>query len=367
MFEFSEHVADAYGQATTTVLATTRGGFAVSHDLGARWNVVAVKGYGAHDFLHLKAIGDGEFLAQAALPEWNRRNRRRVDLLIVDEEGNVRAQNRIEGSPWHACRSVDLKDGILMYAEYPYDLPASLGVRFSSRVFRSRDRGRSWDIVFEQSGEQVRHFHFLQARPGVSGEWWLTSGDRPAESNIWVSKNDGDGWESLTATFSNQLEIEGVRYPRAIFRLTDLAWDGTDVIWGTDDLLQGTRNDTAGPRVFRSPGAGGLVPRVVGRCRWPIRNIVDVGRCFFLLTQGSIKADARPEEKRPGVFLMPKNSASGGVVHLFDAEIHSAIRTAFTYSKASRAAKDGVFFTARSGTDVFAFGHKILKWEVEFS
>jgi len=361
MFEFTEHAGDL-------VLAVSKGGFAISHDLGASWTFVGIQGYGGHQFLHVKSIGDGEYLAQAVRPDWNRRGRRRVDILVVDDHGNVRAQNRIDGSPWHACRAVDFKNGTLMYAEYPYDVAASMGARFPSRVLRSRDRGRSWDAVFEQSGADVRHFHFLQARPGVPGEWWLTSGDKPAESHIWVSRDDGDTWESLTDSFGDQVAIDGVTYPRAIFRLTDLVWDGTDVLWGTDDLLQGTKKDTAGPRVFKSPATGKLIPRVIGRCRWPVRNIVDAGDVFLLMTQGSIRPDARPEEKRPGVFLAPKHAAPvHDVVHLFDAEIHSAIRTAFTYSKASRAAKDGVFFTARSGTDIFPYGHKILKWEVWFS
>jgi hypothetical protein len=38
----------------------------------------------------------------------------------------------------------------------------------------------------------------------------------------------------------------------------------------------------------------------------------------------------------------------------------------FTYSKASRAAKEGVFFTYRSDEDVFDGGHKLLRWRVRW-
>jgi len=69
----------------------------------------------------------------------------------------------------------------------------------------------------------------------------------------------------------------------------------------------------------------------------------------------------------PGVFLMPKKAALPQLVHLFDVDVHSQVRTGFTYSRASRAAKDGTFFTYRGGTDAFPAGHKILRWDVTFS
>lgn len=40
--------------------------------------------------------------------------------------------------------------------------------------------------------------------------------------------------------------------------------------------------------------------------------------------------------------------------------------TGFTYSIASRAAKDGVFFTYRAATDAFPSGAGILRWRVLF-
>jgi hypothetical protein len=71
----------------------------------------------------------------------------------------------------------------------------------------------------------------------------------------------------------------------------------------------------------------------------------------------------------PGVYLMPKRPVKGAseLVHLFDVEVHSSAKTGFTYSRASRAARNGSFFTFRSSTDVFPFGHKILRWDVTFA
>jgi hypothetical protein len=259
-----------------------------------------------------------------------------------------------------------MADGVLMFAEYPYEIPnPAPEQRDTSRVWRSRDRGRSWHIVFEV--RDIRHLHFLQARPGRAGEWWLTSGDAPLESRIWVSKDHGETWHDTTAAYDKTLRIGEVQYPKSVFRLTDLAWQDDDVVWGTDDFLGSVKGDVPGSRVFRSPCAEVLVPQVVGRSRWQIRNMVDAGEYFFILTQGCVRPNATMEEKKPGVFLMSKAGREPQVAHLFDVEIHTQTRTGFTYSSASRTARDGTFFTFRGSTDAFPKGHRFLRWDVRFS
>src|ERR1051325_189410 len=42
-FAFSDHVSNEYGHTTETVLATTVGGFAISHDLGETWKLTQVQ------------------------------------------------------------------------------------------------------------------------------------------------------------------------------------------------------------------------------------------------------------------------------------------------------------------------------------
>jgi hypothetical protein len=253
-----------------------------------------------------------------------------------------------------------------MYAEYPRNRETKVS---PSRVFRSRDRGRSWEAVFEQSAEQVRHFHFLQPRLGSPGEWWLTSGDAPHQSKIWVTHDDGDTWRDLTA--NSPLTLDGTTYPRSLFRLTDLFWNGSEVIWGTDDVLPGLGTD-AGARVFRSSISSTLVPQPVGRVRWAIRSLVEVGDFLFVLTQGSNQPDTPRAQNRPGVFLMPKHPAgSGPELHqLFDIDDYTgnpAAGRGFTYSRASRSALDGTFFTYRAPYQGLPLPHQILKWEVSFS
>ncbi|HEX3652205.1 MAG TPA: hypothetical protein VHU18_05205 [Rhizomicrobium sp.] len=367
---FSDHLLDASGAATDTVIATMIGAFAISHDLGSTWQTVRIRSgrFRRHRLLHMKHIGGGEFLVQAEAERWHPGAPRKIDNLVVDVKGNVLTAQQMNGSHWHGPRSVDIADGTLMYAEYPYEDPdAGVEERASSRVLRSRDSGRTWEVVLEFQGHQVRHFHFLQARPGVPREWWLTSGDHPLESRIWVSRDDGDSWEDLTREFGEKVPIAGLEFPRTIFRLTDLAWEQNDIVWGTDDFLARNQFPMPGARVFRSPN-GKLAPAVVGKAKWPIRNIVDAGEYYFVLTQGCFQADAPAAEKMPGVYLMRKSGdSSPGLVHLFDVDIHSRGRTGFTYSRASRAARNGTFFTYRGSTDAFPYGHKILRWDVSFS
>ena len=364
-YAFSEHVADEQGHLTDTVLAVATGGFAVSGDLGRTWKIVRVDGHSRHSFVQIKAIGDSEFLAQALPPEGRANKTSTLDILIVNERGMVLAKHPAQGHRWHGCRGVGFANGTLMYAEYPSNIEVKGRRPSNARVLRSRDRGRHWEVVFERGPEQIRHFHFLQARAGVPGEWWLTSGDYPHESHIWVSNDDGDSWTDVSDVGEDSIEIAGTKFNRSIFRLTDLIWTDGEVVWATDDYLGSIR--PPGARVFRSKIAETLKPELVGIGKWHFRNIVDIGDFFLLISQRSNQRNRLPEDLKPGVYLMPKNSAPGSskLVHLFNLDAYpSNAKAGFTFSKASRATKNGTFFSFRSSELVFPAGHKILEWNV---
>jgi hypothetical protein len=295
---------------------------------------------------------------------------RPLDLLVVDEDGKIVVAHTARGPRWHGCRAVDQANGTLMYAEYPSG--ESKLENIGSRVWRSRDRGRNWETVFERGPGQIRHFHFLQSRPHNAGEWWLSSGDQPQESRIWISKDDGDSWNDATA-HTGDIMAGGKRYPRSIFRLTDLAWEGDTVVWGTDDVLWTAQKALQGGHLFRSDGRQmPLAPDDIGQTRWHVRNLVDVGDFYVVLTQGSNLARATEEEREPHALLMPKHAPAGGppLVPLVDIDVHTdkaAAGAGFTFSKASRAAVDGTFFTFRAPFHLFPHGHQILRWDIRFS
>ena len=366
VFSFSEHVMDEQGRPTDTILAVAKGGFAISRDLGRRWKQVKIKGRERQYFEHVKSIGHSEFLVQTSPEKEAKKNKSHVDLLVVTEDGEVLVEHLSQSYRWHGCRAVDWADGTLMYAEYPSNRPVNGKRPSSARVFRSRDRGRNWEVVFEQSGAQIRHFHFLQARQGFAGEWWLTSGDYPHESHVWVSKDDGDSWTDLTAGLSLKFEVNGTVYERDSLRLTDLVWLGDEVVWGSDDDLATT--NPPGACVFRSKVGLNLAPQFVGRGMWHFRSIVDIGDYFVLISQRSNRRGATVDERRPGVYLMRKQCETGhdAFVHLFDLDTFpsEARMAGFTFSKASRMAKNNVFFSYRSDEDVFDGGPKVLEWRV---
>lgn len=362
IFSFSEHVTDEAGHPTDILLAVCRGGFAISKDLGRKWKRVRISGRENHRFVHAKWIGNTEFLLQSYTGKTQGPNRPLVDLLVVDENGKLLAANPSFSHRWHGCRAVGQAGGTLMYAEYPRNEPVKGKRTSSARVLRSRDRGRSWQVVFEQQPEDIRHFHFLQPRPGSPGEWWLTSGDAPHESHIWVSKDDGDNWTDVTSSLPQEVDVDGTVYERDAFRLTDLVWLGDEVIWATDDALG--RADPPGACVFHSKIGPALAPHLVGRGQWHFRNIIDIGENLVFLSQRATRHGGEKTIRNPGVYLMNKRTSA--FAHLFDVDCtpSDARASGFTFSRASRAAKDGKFFTCRSDEDLFAGGQKILEWQV---
>jgi hypothetical protein len=362
-YAFTEHVMDESGRPTQTVIAATTGGFAVSPDLGETWRMIRIAPYRRRRFLHVKALSTGEYLAQVEPLQARRDKPHAVDTIVVDESGAVLASSPLLSVPWHSCRAVDARDGVVMFAEYPPN--PGHDNRLDSRVFKSRDRGRGWQIAFERNGTQIRHFQFLQARPGSPHEWWLSSGDSPDESRMWVTKNDGDDWTDVTMSRGKKVRVGGAQFPRDLFRLTDLAWNGADAVWGTDDLLWSVEGAQPGARIFASRADGQLAPREVGRGRWHIRTLVDVGEFYIATSQGCPEPDAVGKEAaRPGVYLVPKSVPQ--LVHLFDVDTFSGARTGFTYARASRVALNGTFFTFRGAKDAFRGGHQILRWDVTF-
>jgi hypothetical protein len=116
--------------------------------------------------------------------------------------------------------------------------------------------------------------------------------------------------------------------------------------------------------VFRANPSAGMAPTVVGNCGPEVRNIVDVGKFYVLVTQ-SFRGFA---DDKPQVYLLSKPTGGHvpGLAHLFDIERHTDKRTGFTHSLASRRAANGVFFSYRNSTDVFRAPDRILRWQIEF-
>ena len=367
---FAHHVIDTIsGNATDRVIATTRGGYIVSDDLGRKWNTISARGFEKLPFANAYQLSDGCVLLQADGTSGAPEKAQHPGGLLVrqDRDGTCTEVLRPHlGAAWHGTSSIDECAGVIKYSDYQVNPMKPSADRSSSHVYRSVDNGKTWSVVFEKGGVAIRHFHLLRADPFRAHTWWLSSGDLPSECMIWRSDNDGDSWSVVTGD-AEGVTVGSRQYPRELFRTTDLAFTENSVIWGTDDIL-GTMDylnpsipdeKRTGARVFRAELDNFMQPQEVGYCGQPVRSIVDCSDAWMVLTQGGIM----PFLDKPSVLILAK---SGELIHLFDVEKIANVTTGFTYSCASRKSKDGTFFSVRGKSDVFDHPHYMLRWNVEF-
>jgi SAM-dependent methyltransferase len=363
---FAEHVMRD-GKATEEVVATSVGGYWHSENLGLSFNWIPVRDYEQIRFINAFSLPNGNRLLQSrgAGPQDAVKGAECPHIVVtLDQHQNVLAARSFEAK-WHGTSSVDCAQGTVMFADYQHNQHPSktnLALRRDSCVFRSKDFGLSWEKVFEQPGTSVRHFHGVRADSYVTGRWYLFSGDQECEVGFWISENNGDTWQR--ARFPDNLK-------RSAFRLTDLIITEKHLLWGSDDLL-GLPADLdsrlpysrrSGSRLFLADKFDLCNTIDLGYIGQPVRNVVDLGTAVIVLTQGKIY----PYSTRPAVFLLPKHGDSFGTpMHLFDVDNYANATTGFTYSSASRAACDSIFFTYRGPNDAFRSAQKIMRWEVMF-
>lgn len=201
--------------------------------------------------------------------------------------------------------------------------------------------------------------------------WWLSSGDRAAESRVWRSQDDGKIWQEVTAPeVSIACHPRMARSQQAVHRHTDLIILRDQLIWATDDWLGApadlqdaavTFDRRVGARVMASPKTNPLQPRVLGYIGNPARSIVDAGAAYFILTESKQACLTRPQ-----VFILSK-SEPYLLQEIFTVDRFADYGTGFTYSRASRMDKNGRFFSFRNSTDVANGGPRILQWDVEYA
>lgn len=292
-------------------------------------------------------------------------------LYRFDSEWRAAAPAFTVGSPWHGSASIGEARGTIMFAEYPDNAAKyrdDTAPVLPARVWRSRDDGLTWAAVMTVGPDLIRHLHTLAAEPGTPGRWWLTSGDRSSEVFVWRSDDDGDTWSDVTEAAPDvPLHPQYRKHARAVQRMTDLAFHDGHMIWGSDDWLglnvaNADDRPAAGSRIFRAPTDGPWKVEELGYCGKPVRSMVDVGRAFLFTTE----AKHLDRGGRPDVFAVFKDDLRK-VHHLGQIDNYGTAGTGFTYSFASRAAVDGVFFSHRSTNDVFRSETRMLKWELVLS
>jgi len=365
---FAEHRPDS-----DTVIALARGRAVVSEDLGQSWQCPALSGAADIEFENCFTTSAGDHLLQVksgqeGVPDGT--------VFVYDASWSLRGRSSAGRSRWHGSRSIGQSGNTIMWAEYPENKAkytrGQEHLAEHPRVWRSRDGGASWEVVFEQNGLDIRHFHTIVPDPCVPRQWWLSSGDRADESKVWLSSDDGDSWSEVTNLRPEiALHPSAMRTAQAVHRYTDI-WLGQDeVVWGTDDWL-GTPGapgvdpatpagaPRAGARMIRSRRTTPLQPVDAGWIGNPVRSITDVGPALLMTTEAKYKPLPEPQ-----VYLMAKNG-TGLLTQLCTIEILRDRGSGFTYSRASAAARNGVFFSFRGSRDVCALPTRVLKWRVDF-
>lgn len=383
--DFAEHVLDGDGLPTHSVVACSKGAVIVSDDLGENWEHLPIPELSEIDLWNSFTMSSGKHLLQGrgaaslGTPRTDEDLDAPIAVLNSDWELEDRATPGV--ATWHGSRSIDEANGAIIYAEYPANSHRPGPFRrqidseqreflHDSQIFRSVDGGHSWNSVLRVDWATIRHFHTVAADPWRQGRWWASSGDRPDECRVWQSLDNGSSWSEIESELPVDELSPAVGNARGTLRYTDLAISEHDLIWGADDWLGAMwprdvelpLKKRGGSRLFRSPKEPPWKPESLGYVGNPIRSLIDVGPAYIFITE----AKTAQLGYRPQVTLLSK-STPFLVTPLVELDnFATSPATGFTHSRASRVAKDGVFFTYRRSTDAFPDGPSILRWRVTF-
>jgi SAM-dependent methyltransferase len=368
---FAEHIA-----GTGTVVGTMPGGVLVSEDMGENWQAIAFPDVPDVEFENCFTTGSGVHLLQTKTEDAFDGNPGTPSVIHrFAPNWSYLGAVPIGDHRWHGTSSIGQHGDTIIWAEYPNNrgnhTPGKEDQAISPRVFRSRDDGATWETIFSQTGGEIRHFHTLLADPHVPGQWWLSSGDRPHECRVWLSRDDGDSWIDIT-NLKPDVDLNAQAYPQSVQRYTDI-WLGKDrVIWGSDDWLGSPKNiklsdapdignqRRSGSRMFLSDRVVPLQPRNLGWIGNPVRSIIDAGPALIATTEAKYDVLTRPQ-----ICLVAKDGQPL-VQELMTIGVAGNESSGFTFSRSSHAAVNGTFFTFRSSRDLGQYATRILQWHVEF-
>lgn len=380
---FAEHITEsATGSPTKTVVLCGTGSLCVSDNLGDSWRTIQTKGFEDYRWWNCFTTSTGRHIVQSL--GWSGPNDPVIDpdkhaaLLIFDHNWECIGSASAGDASWHGSASIGESGGVIMFAEYhtnserykPDFKEKQQEYMKSLRpnaVWRSTDDGISWHKVLEFGPLEIRHFHTVIPDPFLPGTWWASSGDRVDESRVWRTDDNGDNWIEVTNP-DTDIYLPIMSEKLKCYRYTDAIIKEDSIIWGSDDYLGSLSaldetlplSERTGSRIYISPKTSPLLPRELGIIGHPIRKFVDVGPGWIIFTE----AKQASLGLRPQVFLLFKNSFL--LVKLMELENWRNVATGFTYSRGSKVAYDGCFFTYRNSFDVFNGGVNCLKWQVKF-
>ena len=379
--DFGEHRwLASQNRSTKEVSCVGPGQLMVSDDLGENWDIVEPPELAEKRVMNHFTTEAGTrivqlqgWLGQVAetrpAEEWGA-------IYRLDPKGSVTGAAKNGDARWHGPRAIGEQNGVILYADYQDNLGIynrksddwAETVR-ANHVWRSDDDAQSWRQVFSVDPTQIRHFHFVIADPYRPGSWWLSSGDRPGECHMWRTDDNGGSWKDVTNPAPDvPLHPLAKNYARAVFRSTDMAVLPDKLIWGTDDILVAHEHfslDASPPmraRIYAAARSDKLEPVELGIGSQPFRNLVDVGPGYLAFTEAKfITLGLEPQ-----VFFLSKQPPHRMQL-LFSVPNVRQIGTGFSYSRASRTAVDGRFFSFRGLGDLANQAPRLLQWDVAFA
>jgi hypothetical protein len=360
-----------------------------STDMGEHWEVVALPELAGQLPINHFTTTKGTRLIQTVGWQVDREDRPQEDwgaIFRLTADGAVTDRIKTGDARWHGPRAIGQSGDAILYSEYFDNSDTRNAVPHSkewpdtlrtNHVWRSDDDGKSWSVAFAQDPSEIRHFHFVMTDPYEPGTWWLSSGDLPHQCRCWRSRDNGATWQDVTNPHPDVQFHPTVRKGRqAVFRATDMAFLPDKLIWGTDDMLTGGDQyklmkenpekfegyPRLGARIFVAAREDMLQPTDVAVGGHPFRNLVDVGPGYIAMTEG--KYDQIGLE--PVVYFLGKDEPHR-MQQLFTVPNAKAKGSGFSYSRASRAAVDGRFFSFRGSGDLVQMVPRLLQWDVAFA
>lgn len=254
--------------------------------------------------------------------------------------------------PWHGSWSIDESEpGTVIFAEYPKENTAE-----ELRVWKSLDGGLSWYKVLSLNGtinddiqydsNHIRHFHTCQyyAEPNI---WILSTGDHFSHCRQFFSYDNGETW--IEKFVDRVIGKKISKISRAIRRTCEIYSDN-HLYWVTDDRL-GLGESHFVAMSLRVPETLNIIDAVGIN---EARALIKISKNYFI----SI-TESKVDGSQAAIFLLGPSMEPFLIGHL---DFHN-IKTGFTYSRGSKVADNGIFYTYCSDS---SFGKDVLALQWEF-
>ncbi|MFA5021150.1 MAG: hypothetical protein WC517_03775 [Patescibacteria group bacterium] len=326
----------------------------VSHDLGLKWNFLfdlpqpATRGF---------ITSSGSIILFDTTSSKLMRLLKDGDNYKLEEAKIISNQSYPAIPPeyiWHGSQGIGQSGDTIMFAEYWAD---ESDKKIENRVYRSRDDGQSWEVVYSLPSTnsstapfdmQIRHFHTLQADPYYLGHWYLSSGDT-RHSKIWLSKDNGGTWKEISDPLINKDLLPEVH------RYTSIQFLRNSLIWPTDDILHG-----AGAKIVKARRGEPInIYETFSATVNHIRNITRTPIGYIILTENSSNIKIPANNNKPGfeiALFTPANK--------FQYIGFIPKSGVFTSSLASRQTIDWTFLSYFRTDDTINDYKGILRWEL---